>query len=636
MTAAEVRELARLYGIQLNYDDAAGKKRIASRESLEAALRALLPDAGKLDKALARRRAELDATVVEPVTVHWGAGKPRVRVRNLDQVDYQLTLDGGERREGRASVRRGTITLDEPLPYGYHWLRINKKHATVIFAAPIKAPEPEERTWGIFAPLYAIHTDRTWGIADLGDMRAYQQWLRSIGGSVIATLPMNAIFGEQDPSPYAPISRLFWNEMYLDVRRLPEYRGEPLEPLPSGDRIDYARVLAAKRKLLLALSRRFFEQPEPAFAEFARGANDYALFRARIEATSGSWRNWVEEDEFSFEAARYHLYAQYRMEQQLRELEGLYLDFPLGVHANGYDAWRFESQFAKDVAVGSPPDLFFTKGQNWGFPPLHPVAAREHHHAYFRECVRRQLEHASILRIDHVMGLHRLFWIPPGMEPNDGVYVRYPEDELYAILNIEAHRTGTVIVGEDLGTVPKYVPQMMEQHGLHRMYVVQYEAKPGATPAGRPAVHSVASINTHDMPTFAGFWNGKDIDDRLEQDLLDEKGAAGERKRRERVRGAFTRFLGARRLLAKKSSDARSVLDALLRFLGGSDAEIVLVNLEDLWLEEQPQNMPGQPERSWRHRMRLSLQQMQTNRDVLGMLSAVRDARRKKDGHKKK
>ncbi len=636
MTSAELRELARLYGIQLTYDDAAGKKRTASAESLEAVLRAMLPDGTKLDKALARRRAEVESRVVEPVTVIWGEGKPRIPLGNIDRAEYQLTLDTGEKLEGRLTTGRKTAVLERRLPFGYHKLRVNKKIETTLFVAPMKAPEPEGRTWGIFVPLYAMHTDLTRGAGDLGDMREYQQWLRTIGGSVVATLPLNAIFAEEDPSPYSPISRLYWNEMYLEVRRLPEYRGEPLDDAPLTGRLDYRQVMSAKRKVLLDMSRRFFEDPEEGFEEFARGANDYALFRSRMESTHGLWRDWIDEDVFSFDAVRYHLYVQYRMSQQLGALEGLYLDFPLGVHPNGYDAWRFDEQFVRGVAVGAPPDLFFTKGQNWGFPPLHPDAIRQHHHAYFRECIRRQLAHASILRIDHVMALHRLFWIPEGMEAKDGVYVRYPEEELYAVLTIEAQRAGSVIVGEDLGTVPQYVPKMMDKHGVRRMYVVQYELKPeGANPAGKPPGDSVASINTHDMPTFSGFWNGTDIEDRVEQELLDEAGAKDERARREKMRRNLVKFLRARRLLSTPPNDTRSILESILRFLGRSDAEIVLVNLEDLWLESEPQNVPGVPDRSWRRRMRFSLREVQSDETVMRMLHAVEESRRKKNGHKK-
>jgi 4-alpha-glucanotransferase len=618
VNAASLRELARLYGIQLNYDDAAGKKRIASSESIEAVLRALVPEGMKLDKALARKRNEIESRVVEPVIVAWNG---RLKLPKLD-VEPQIVLENGERFRGPGR-----------LPFGYHTLKLGRKEAAKIFAAPMRAPEPKERAWGVFTPLYALHSDRTWGVGDLSDMRALQDWIRGLGGTVAATLPMNAIFAEEDPSPYSPISRLYWNEMYLDVRRLPEYRGEPLEPVPITDRVDYRQVMAAKRRLLVDLSRRFFEDPEDGFAEFAAEANDYALFRSRMESTHALWRDWADEDEFSFDAARYHLYVQYRMQQQLSELEGMYLDFPLGVHPNGYDAWRFDEDFARHVSVGAPPDLFFTKGQNWGFPPLHPHATREHHHDYFRECVRRQLQHAAILRIDHVMGLHRLFWIAEGMEPADGVYVRYPADELYAVLTIEAHRANAVIVGEDLGTVPQYVPETMSKHGIHRLFVVQYELKPqGANPAGKPPADAIGSINTHDMPTFAGYWSGRDIEDRLEQGLLDESGAAEERTKRERTRRAVLKFLRARGLLPSKESDTQAVLESLLRFLGESDAEIVLVNLEDLWLEETPQNMPGVPGRSWRQRLRLSLKEMQADPGVVEALRVVDRARRKNDG----
>jgi 4-alpha-glucanotransferase len=216
----------------------------------------------------------------------------------------------------------------------------------------------------------------------------------------------------------------------------------------------------------------------------------------------------------------------------------------------------------------------------------------------------------------------------------------------------EAQRTGTVIVGEDLGTVPKYVPQAMNRHGIRRMYVVQYELPK----LDAPQRESIASINTHDMPTFAGFWHGKDIDERVERDLLDKKGAAEERKKREQMREKVTKFLKARGLLTKGKSETiaktpsatrsqprdgeqvtrgdslRSeltidVLDALQRWLASSDAEFVLINLEDCWLEEEPQNRPGMPERSWRRKMRKSLEEARNDRTVVRLLQGVNEER---------
>jgi 4-alpha-glucanotransferase len=213
------------------------------------------------------------------------------------------------------------------------------------------------------------------------------------------------------------------------------------------------------------------------------------------------------------------------------------------------------------------------------------------------------------------MGLHRLFWIPDGLTAKDGVYVRYHHEELYAILTLESRRHRCTIVGEDLGTVPPEVPKTMARHGLRRMYVVQYEIKPEDPPLSSPPAASVASINTHDMPPFAAWWQGKDIDDRVEMGLLDQVGARRERETREKMRRAIGEH------------DAPHALEGLLSSLAASDAEIVLINLEDLWGEREPQNVPGLPERSWRHKFRLGLEAAQADGSIRRVLTNVNDRR---------
>jgi 4-alpha-glucanotransferase len=632
MTGSHLRELARLYGIQLSYEDAAKKKRFAPRESLNAILGARLGTVNR--EALDARRDELARRVVEPVTPIFGRRAIRVPVQLTGSVAYEIELENRDRYAGRLDVIDGAITIPHKLPIGYHKLRIDDAHETMLFIAPLRAPAPSARAWGIFLPLYAAQSERSWGVGDLGTLQSFRSWMNEMGGGIVATLPLLAAF-EDEPSPYSPVSRLFWNELYLDIDRLPEHdRADRDEAdiafLRHASHVDYARAHRMKRRALLRMSERF--QPDAAFEEFALRASDYAEFRAHKERE----RRSEAEDERPVGTHRYHLYVQYRMAQQMRAVAddarrnglGLYLDFPLGVNAGGYDAWRYRDQFAKGVSVGAPPDLFFTKGQNWGFPPLDPETAREHHYDYFRACIRHHVEHAGILRFDHVMGLHRLFWIPKGGEAKDGVYVRYHDEELYAALLIEASRTSTVIVGEDLGTVPESVPKTMARHGLRRMYVVQYEQK--LTP---PSAESVASVNTHDMPTFAGFWREKDIDDRVAQGLLDEHGAVDERAAREQLRDDFTRQLAARDLLHHDTGDMTAVLQALLAFLAESDAEIVLVNLEDLWLEPEPQNAPGVPGRSWRQKLRMTLEQASADNTVKRLLHTVEDKRRKVDGH---
>ncbi|HUP44298.1 MAG TPA: 4-alpha-glucanotransferase [Thermoanaerobaculia bacterium] len=624
-----MRELARLYSIQISYEDAGGETRKASRDSLEAALRARIPEGVDLKEAPALRRRTLEERLLEPVTVVWGGRRPTIETRLQGVVEWQITLEDGSVREGRGEVVDGSLVLPDRLPHGYHTLKAGQAE-TFVIAAPMEAPAPNARSWGVFLPLYAVRSRRNWGAGDLGDLEAVRKWVEELGGGVVATLPLLASF-EDEPSPYSPVSRLFWNELYLDLERLPEWSNElrdprNVAPLQNSDQVDYEAVGAARRRALEVMARRF--RPDDDFHGFAsQGAYGYAHFRAAKEER---------------ESAGYHLYVQYRMARQMRFLAdearragvGLYLDFPLGVNPGGYDAWKYGRSFAKGVSVGAPPDAFFTKGQNWGFPPFDPDAIREQRYDYFRASIRHHVSHAGILRLDHVMGLHRLFWIPVGGEAADGVYVRYPEEEMYAIVVLEARRAGCAVVGEDLGTVPKYVPRMMERHALRRMYVIQYEIRPeGDEPAGNPTAASVASVNTHDMPTFAGFWSGADVDDRLEQELLDREGAERERENRERMRQALTSFLAARGLLENDSRDTKAVLEALLRFLSASPAEIVLVNLEDLWLESEPQNVPGVPERSWKQKFARTLEEMRGDPELTRILRTVQEARKEVHGN---
>lgn len=594
MRTSALRELARQYSIETTYTDAAGKRQQAGDRALMAAIDARKRSSPQLPKD------------VDPVRVVWG--NERLAVAG---EEWDLELEDGSWRSGR-----GSQTL-EPLPPGYHTLRIDKSHEVLIVAAPTKAYAPRKnggkKQWGVFAPLYAANTRRSWGAGDLGDLLQYASWVDHHGGSVVATLPMLAAFDDEH-SPYSPVSRLFWNELYLDVTRLPEFQPDDADlgaiaHLQQTKLVDYDGVRREKRRVLQRCAERFV--PDANFEKFAAGeACEYAAWRAsRPDATA--------------DTARFHLYVQYRLAQQMREVAnaarrlgaGLYLDFPLGVNASGYDAHRYAHVFANGVSAGAPPDLFFTKGQSWGFPPFDPDAIRADRYEYFRKAIRHHVSHAGILRIDHVMGLHRLYWIPEGLDAREGVYVRYKADELYAILTLESRRHGCTVVGEDLGTVPPEVPKTMARHGLRQMYVVQYEVKPQAPPLPPPPAASVASINTHDMPTFAAWWNGRDIDDRVTQGLLDEVGAHRERETREKMK----RALGYH--------DAKSALEALLTQLASSDAEIVLINLEDLWGELEPQNVPGVPERSWRHKFQLGLEAARADGSIRRVLTNVNDRR---------
>jgi 4-alpha-glucanotransferase len=277
---------------------------------------------------------------------------------------------------------------------------------------------------------------------------------------------------------------------------------------------------------------------------------------------------------------------------------GLYSDLPLGVHPDGYDAWKERGIFVEGVNAGAPPDPFFTGGQNWGFHPIHPERIREQGYDYWSRCLRHSMRFASMLRLDHVMGLHRLFWVPKGFPAREGVYVRYRAEELYAVLRRESRRNRCAVIGEDLGTVPRQVRRAMSRHGLAGMFVVQYEWRPGFRRPGKilpgrprhpPPRRSVACLNTHDMPPFAAFW---------------------EKRKRKEDAGAVETARG------------------LLKRLAAGPARAVQVNPEDLWGETRPHNRPGTTGRgNWRRKARFPLESFSRMEEITRFFKEIKRLR---------
>lgn len=254
---------------------------------------------------------------------------------------------------------------------------------------------------------------------------------------------------------------------------------------------------------------------------------------------------------------------------------------------------------------------------------------------YFIAAVRNQLKFAGMLRIDHVMALNRLFWIPSGAEPSNGVYVRYPAEAMYAVLAIESHRSRSIVIGEDLGTVPEEVRSMMEKREVRRMYVLQYEMSPSMEEPAIPERAMIASINTHDMPTFTSYWQGLDIDDRRQMNLLDETGSREEHVNRETIRTKLAASLKENDYLTEGASeiDDRTALIGALDFLSSSEAESILVNLEDLWSETEPQNVPGtssEERPNWQRKLPRDIEGIFESLEVVEILRMIDDRRKRR------
>ena len=695
MPAPNVLErLARLYNIQTAYRDGLGQLRQAPAEAILRVLQVLGAPLHRLDDApdaRRERRQELWRQVIEPVVTVWETQPATLKVRVPARLDnapasFRLILESGGTMAGAlADLVTKPVTREVEgsryvtrqfagpgqIPLGYHRfvLRIGELEIdSHLFCAPSQAYTPAEnhKRWGLFCPLYALRAEQGWGTGNFSDLSELIEFTASFGGHAVGTLPLLASFLDEpfNPSPYAPVSRLFWNEFYLDVGKIVELEHCPearsllsggfmaeLNRLNDASLVLYREIMARKREILELLLRSLLSSSPQRSSEFESfitahpRAQDYAAFRAKTESERKSWFTWSEEnrhgklksqdcDEFR---KLYHLYVQWQCAEQMAVVAGsahnpgtrLYLDFPLGVNPDGYDVWRHHDLFALGISGGAPPDSLFTGGQNWGFPPLHPEAIRADGFRYYGDCLRHHMRSAGMLRIDHVMGLHRAFWVPDGFSATDGVYVHYRASEFYAVLNLESQRHQVQIVGENLGTVPESVTATMARRKMFGMYVGQFAVNgdPNRAFDTTPA-HVIASLNTHDTPTFMGFWQEKDIDDRVALGLLDNEQAESERRYRATQRDALSAYLRAQVGLRDETSEA-AVLRGWLTFLATQPAEFLLINMEDLWLEVAPQNVPGtwQERPNWQRKARYSIKDMRDDVTIRDLLQTISDIR---------
>ncbi len=648
-------------------------------------------DAGDAWRAVMASRVR---RAMEPVVVQWAGERRTIRVSLPAQVAwddgwYQLELEDGTVRRrplsqiGATPVGRDTVdgrvldTYDVPvdgspgpvgqeeLPRGYHRLTLLAPGpvATALVLAAGTCPLPG-RGWGAFLPLHALRTERDRGIGTYHDLGDLARWVGDQGGALVGTLPLYPVFLDEpvDPSPYRPVTKLGLNEIHIDPTGLPELAMAPharrllasdavrqqVDGVRSARLVDHGQVMATLRAVLVPMVAALFSGTSrrrsqlEAFAADRPELASYARFRSACDRLGSSWATWS-----GAEAARavegtdddvehYHLYVQWVADQQLDTVSqgrgaGLYLDLPVGVHPSGFDPWWERHAFATGVSGGAPPDTFFAGGQNWGFPPLHPEGLRDDGYRYLIAQLRQAFRYADAVRIDHIMGLDRLYWLPDGSADGDGAYVRYRNEEMRAVVALEASRSGTTIVGEDLGTVPDRVRAAMGHDRMLRSWVFQFETSE-SDPAPASPERSLASWGTHDLPRFAAYWEGIDIDDRERSGALDPVTAGAERAGRKANRLALESALHLP-VGATGSASVDETMDLLRACLGSmaaGEALLVLVDLEDLWLERQPQNRPGTgPEvPNWRLRSALTLEQARRDADVVGLLAHVDRARR--------
>ncbi|CAN7345203.1 malto-oligosyltrehalose synthase [Variovorax paradoxus] len=599
---------------------------------------------------------------------------------------------------------RCTLQLAEPLAPGYHWLQVDGLAGeTMLVASPGRCYRPPAvqdggRVWGPALQLYALRSARNWGIGDFGDLEALVDRMAGQGADLIGLNPLHALFPTDPPraSPYSPSSRQWINVLYIDVEAVddfaacedarrhvesPGFQGR-LAALRAAPLVDHAGVAAAKFEVLELLFEQFRARHlSPAGAPDARGEaflafvsaqgeplRQHALFEtlqahfAAADPQCWGWLAWPEPyrqadspevQAFAAEHAerlQYHQYLQWVAEHQLARAGerckalgmgiGLYLDLAVSVDRGGSDAWAARHCFAVGASIGAPPDEFNPAGQNWGLPPLRPDHLRTHHYQPFVQMLRANMRHAGALRIDHVMGLMRLFWIPPGRSPHDGAYVRYAVEEMLAIVAVESHRHGCMVVGEDLGTVEDAMREALARSDVLSYRLLYFEKQQGGgftLPAAYPAAALVA-ISTHDLATLAGWWSGHDLRLRLALGLFPDPRLFDAQlldRAQERIRLTLA-VREAGLLSADEAAQALSlavpsprIMQAVHAFLAAAPSALMVFQLEDVAGEVEQANMPGTTDThpNWRRKLLPSVQELAAGDAMQGLTEHLRAIR---------
>jgi 4-alpha-glucanotransferase len=591
------------FGIDDRYFDALGKEHHTSRETRAAILAAMGvepgPTADEGDDALAAE-AEGAPRGSEVLMVRAGAGGA-VAV----QAPGRLTLEDGT----VLSVERA---LPPDLPPGYHHLQARAGGGeTLVIVTPGVCHLPDDlRTWGWAAQLYAARSRDSWGIGDLADLRRLGRWSReALGAGVVMVNPLTAATPVHpvEASPYYPSSRRYRNPLFLRVEEVPGAAevgrvGVDLQRLAQAGRalnaerrIDRDAVMRLKMQALEAIFDLFTgdERFDAYWREQGDSLTQFSAYCALAERHGRDWRRWpaglrrpdgAEVAEFIRDSAprvRFHAWLQWLIDEQLRAASAeirVVHDLPIGLDVAGADAWCWQDLMADGISVGAPPDEFAAGGQDWGLTPFIPHKLRAARYRPFIETIRAMLRHAGGLRIDHVMGLFRLFWIPRALGAARGTYVRYAADELMGIVALESQRAKAFIVGEDLGTVEDGVRETLAEHKMLSYRLLYFEPVP---PPKFPEL-ALSGVTTHDLPTVAGLWSGGDV--------------AGSR-----AAGITPNEPGMKALREKLSIEAHIPHDApndeaiekTHRALAAAPSRVLLATLDDALAVVERPNMPG-------------------------------------------
>jgi 4-alpha-glucanotransferase len=607
----ELLRQAETAGIETSFVDTDGVERRAEEPGLRLLVDLLTRPAGG-DKVLVVRHGD-------SLDLRAGNGSAQPVLTTLCKHDHVLARSTQTQLALPDDLPRGDYRLDLALEDG-------QRQSFCLLHTPSRAYQPAfalkgRKNWVLSVQLYSLCNARNFGHGDFTDLRALLELVAEAGGAGVGVNPLHALAEDNpdEPSPYAPSSRIFLNWLYIDVGSLPFVGADEVEShkahcSPDDGSIDYAGAATTKEKVLRLSWQRFQDQASESerqeFAAFQRRLGPdlqrYACFCLLRRREGGSWRYWrqpwAQPDPQDIDAlARehadeigFHQFVQFQAHSQLARCKavaqnramdiGLYLDVAVGVHPDGFDAWNDPDAFLQGASIGAPPDPLNKAGQSWGLTSFHPAVLRQRGFLPFRQMLGAAMQYAGAIRIDHVLGLNRLYVIPPGAEATQGIYVKYPLQDLLAVTAMESQFHRCLVIGEDLGTVPEGLRDRLRDFGIWTYRVMIFERNDsGFLPPDSYPKSALATFSTHDLPTFAGWIAGKDIETAHRLGLLAAES--------DHLRANAVRELA--RLVRKNSDRAELQFNDIVTFLSRTPSQLVSFALEDLLGSTVQINIPG-------------------------------------------
>lgn len=688
MTSSSLDKAALAAGIALTYFNANGEPEAISDETKRALL-AVMENPQKASKSPL------------PSVVVFSGNRQRVLAPQIDgRISWQLQTEKGKTFSG--TLEGGApFTLPSPLGQGYHQLTLSKGKRTWqtrVIVAPRRCYLPPalragEKRWGALVQLYTVRSAKNWGIGDFGDLEYLLEQLAARGGDFVGLNPLHALYPASPAfaSPYSPSSRRWLNIIYIDVAQVEDFQQsraaqkwwksaktqKALSKARESEWVDYDAVMALKLTALRHSwtqfqARRAEDEQKQGFAEFIQQGGDSLRYQAVYDglqadmqregsaltgwpAWSESWRdcrsaevqNWCEQhgEEIAFWQWLQWLAQQqfsqcWARSQALGMSVGLYRDLAVGVAEGSAETWHDPELYRLKASIGAPPDRLGPLGQNWGLPPMDPHVLQARGYQPFIDILRANMRDCGALRIDHVMALLRLWWVPAGETADKGAYVAYPVHDLLGILALESHRQGCMVIGEDLGTVPEEIVSLLRDSGVFSWKVLWFEqGRQGQYRAPRAYPRqSIASASTHDLPTLTGFWSGGDLQLGEELGLYpDKKTVLNLQQQRLKQKQALLDALHkAGAVPARSAKQAASLAmtpglnQSVHRFLADTNSALLGLQPEDWLGMTTPVNVPGTVDQypNWRRKLVQPLESIFADDDVNKLLKTVTKRRK--------